>query len=142
MTARRIETGEGWESQEAVDSVPHFPELTAWRRAARRHQSNWREERGYPRGNLRPRDCSTRSLGSRLQLEFARKGGANFLTPQSCMAAVDRMAKTQRLETLDKDRLWSDLLSSMPLCFNLFGPAWADSRLAAAVGGRWFPSLC
>jgi hypothetical protein len=39
-------------------------------------------------------------------------------------------------------RLYSDLLSSMPTCFNLFGPLAVDEQLATAVVHRWFPDLC
>lgn len=40
---------------------------------------------------------------------------------------------------LDEDRLWADLLSSMPLCFNLFGELHADAGLAANAVRTWWP---
>jgi hypothetical protein len=35
------------------------------------------------------------------------------------------------------DRLYADLLSSMPLCFNLFGPLWATPGLAPELLRTW-----
>lgn len=39
---------------------------------------------------------------------------------------------------LDEERLWADLLSSMPMCFDLFGEAAGDpTRLRAAIDQLW-----
>jgi hypothetical protein len=42
---------------------------------------------------------------------------------------------------LDETRLFSDLLSSMPMCFNLLGDLQADLDLATQMAHRWFPDL-
>jgi len=55
---------------------------------------------------------------------------------------ADRIANSQLHQTFDSTRLHGDLLSSMPMCFNLFGPLWDDPELATAVTHRWFPDLC
>jgi len=68
------------------------------------------------------------------------KPGLNFLTPEIDAYTQERAPLVLRLEgTLDEDRLFRNLLSSMPMCFNLFGffrfhPAAAARVLSAASG--------
>jgi hypothetical protein len=45
----------------------------------------------------------------------------------------------QAKQTLNIDRLYADLLSSMPMCFNLFGPVSADTKLASEAVREWWP---
>jgi hypothetical protein len=121
---------------EAVDSSP-------FQRRARVLQSIWRRERGYPCGEHSARG-KTRPLGSRLPMPWAREELANFLT--------ERVREVVRAEVLDprrskgklfgKPRIFNDLLSSQPLCFNLFGELrWdlglASKLLAHLTGGRF-----
>lgn len=42
---------------------------------------------------------------------------------------------------LNKDRLYSDLLSSMPMCFNLFGSFHSDLKAADYAVHRWWPDV-
>lgn len=122
VTREQLEAHHCWEK---VDHVSGDPETTAFRRRARLHQALWREARSLPEGTepSHPRaGVVQRPLGSRLELDFARRTGANFLSEQSRRAADDRIEKPQPSQTLMKERLYADLLSSMPMCFNLFGP--------------------
>jgi hypothetical protein len=96
---------------------------------------------GYPIG-AHPYIGGDRSspVGSRLALDFAKARGANFLTPAALASARHRVANPEPHQMLSQDRLWADLLSSMPLCFNLFGDlAAAPAQAARAVRG-WWPS--
>lgn len=130
---------------EAIDHVPGQPGVTAWRQAARRHQSRWREAHDWPAGQQRrskEQGGGSRLIGSRVDEAFARERGVNFLNDATRRAVAHRLATRQMHETLDEKRLQADLLSSMPMCFNLFGPLWDDPDLAAAVVHRWFPDLC
>jgi hypothetical protein len=130
---------------EAVDHVPRQPDVTAWKRAARRHQHEWREARGWPAGTRPQRGPvidQNLKIGNRLDLDFARTSDANFLSDDVAEAVRRRLATRQPHETLYEARLFSDLLSSMPMCFNLFGPLAVDRELAARVTRRWFPDLC
>ncbi len=125
---------------EAVDRVALLPDVTRFKRRARRQQSLWRENEGLPVGSqpLDPKPGGdSRELGSRLPLGFATESGANFL--DDALAAVRaRLATPQPHQMLDSKRLWADLLSSMPMCFNLFGSAWAhQDRAAAAIATLW-----
>ena len=132
-------------TSETIDRVPGQPDVTAWRRAARRHQSRWREDNGWPAGRQRrskKQGGGFRPIGSRVDECFAREHRVNFISDAARRAVAHRLAHPQPHQTLDERRLFCDLLSSMPMCFNLFGPLWADDALAAAVAHRWFPEVC
>ena len=115
--------------------------MTRFRRQLRHRQALWREANGHPIGSqpIVPRDDKPwRLLGSRLPLEYAQATGANFLTAAARDAAVARLARKEARQMLDARRLWADLLSSMPMCFNLFGELAADTALAGhAVHALW-----
>lgn len=124
-----------------VDRVPHQPEMTRYRRQARYHQARWRAEQGHPIGTHPiAGGPGSRLLGSRLPLDYAKRTGANFLTPAVRRAVEHRLAHPQRWQTLAEDRLWADLLSSMPMCFNLFGDLHDDLARADTAVHRWWPS--
>lgn len=110
-----------------------------FQRRARLLQSLWREERGLEPG---PRESGKAELlGSRLVMPEARETLANYLT--------ERIRQIVRSETIDpsrdreklygKPRIFNDLLSSQPLCFNLFGELKADLDLATAALRRTWP---
>ncbi len=127
-----------------VDVVAGQPEVTEFKQRARLHQCRWRESRHYPEGSkpYRPEggDAAT-PVGSRLEYAFAKRERKNLLSDGARAAASDRLANRQAHQTLNEQRLWCDLLSSMPLCFNLFGPLAADPGLAKQVIPIWFPDL-
>ncbi len=127
---------------EAVDHVPLDPNTTAFKRRARLQQALWRERREYPIGSqpMVPRAGeASRPLGSRLDLDFARRTGANFLDDRVRAAVTHRLAHPEPHQTLDENRLYGDLLSSMPMCFNLFGPLADDPPLADRAIRTWWP---
>jgi hypothetical protein len=124
-----------------VDRVALDPESTSWKRHARWHQAQWREARGHPIGAhpYAGGDGAT-LVGSRLALEFAmRRKGENFLTPAILGAVGDRLEKFEKHQMLREDRLWADLLSSMPLCFNLFGDLFRNNEYATRAVRAWWP---
>jgi hypothetical protein len=127
---------------ESVDRVPGDPETTAFKRWARLHQALWRESRGLEIGTqpVRPRpDGPSRPLGSRIELGVAMRTGANFLSDAVRQSVARRLAKSQPYQTLNVDRLYCDLLSSMPMCFNLFAELQADLSLANRAVHTWWP---
>ncbi len=127
---------------EAVDRVPRDPEMTAFKRRARHQQARWRERNGLPIGHQPTAGGDgARPLGSRLELKYARATGANFITDNARRAARDRLAAPERHQTLTPARLWADLLSSMPMCFNLLGDLHTDLALADQAARRWWPDL-
>ena len=138
-TKEELEAAFCWE---ADDQIPRRPEMTAFRRAARYHQAQWREANRHPIGTQpispRPGD-KVRPVGSRLPLEYARDTGANFLTPAALDAARARTAYIEPRQSFDHQRLWADLLSSSAVSFNLFGDLAADLARADRAVHRWFP---
>jgi hypothetical protein len=112
---------------EPIDTAP-------FQRRARVLQSLWRSERGYPCGTHRA-GAKSRPLGSRLPMPWARDELPNFLT--------ERVRQVVRSEVLDparskgklfgKPRIFNDLLSSQPLCFNLFAELRSDLALASKL---------
>jgi hypothetical protein len=127
---------------EKVDRVPHEQETTDFKRKARLLQSLWREEQGLPIGSQPMRSQEgkpVRPLGSRIDLESARETGANFLSQGVRSAVAKRLENPQPHQTLDENRLYCDLLSSMPMCFNLFGELAIDTDLADEAVHTWWP---
>jgi len=76
-----------------------------------------------------------RSLGSRLHMPMAEESPANFLTKgiQEIVKSEvkDPIASADKL--YGKPRIYNDLLSSQPLCFNLFGELVSNLSLVSKV---------
>jgi hypothetical protein len=84
-------------------------------------QSIWREDRGLPIGSYVNEAGKRRKLGSRIS-EAAGKAGGNFLTPEIAHTARRETAYREIGALIDAGRLATNLLSSMPLTFNLLAP--------------------
>jgi hypothetical protein len=107
----------------------------AFQRRARILQSMWRVEQGYPIGE-RGDSGLRRPLGSRLPMPWAKETLANYLTEiirQVVRAEVLAAPKDGQRKLFSRPRIFDDLLSSQPLCFNLFGELQQDLTLASAV---------
>lgn len=127
---------------ETVDRVGRDPETTAFKRRVRLHQALWREANQWPIGSepMRPKPNKTaRPLGSRIDVGYAHSTGANFLTQAAREAARKRVGNKETWQTLSVDRLYADMLSSMPMCFNLFGPLAMDPSVATEAVRTWWP---
>ncbi|MXY79952.1 MAG: hypothetical protein F4Y94_09775 [Chloroflexi bacterium] len=106
-----------------------------FQRRARLLQALWREERNLPIGQVSKRNL--RCIGSSVAMPYAQEKLANYLT--------ETIREVVRAEVLDpvkragkvytKPRIFDNLLSSQPLCFNLFGELQRDLPLASAVLG-------
>lgn len=113
---------------------------TRFRACARLLQALWREAQELPSGQKRSSKGRGRKLGSRLHAQAAAQG-RNFLTPAIAQLADLEVAYQERGALIDRDRLASNLLSSMPLAFNLAGPWRFDPDLALNVLRRLFPEI-
>jgi hypothetical protein len=144
-----------WTSAQSAAPRDHLPTLKqlckehhAWvrgendfQRRARLLQALWRSDRGLEPGRWPGKD---KLLGSRLT-ERDAAAGANFLTPfiwalakaEASQARAATHVRTKKL--IDGDRLAADLLSSQPMCFNLFGELSADLQLATRALRRLWP---
>jgi hypothetical protein len=110
-----------------------------FQRRARLLQALWREAHELPIG-AKP---SGEPLGSRILLSFAKDSLANFMTDaakRAVRAELDAArAGTSGGKLMEADRLVANLLSSQPLCFNLFGDLQDDLALAGRVFRALFP---
>ena len=105
-------------------------------RRLRRHQSWYRHAvLGLPYGTG-PQAKDKTSYGNMLRPEDGA-AGRNFLTPEIFAAAQRREA--QGVGTVEPYRLYHNMLSSQPMCFNLFGALVENlplaTRLAKALWG-------
>jgi hypothetical protein len=87
---------------------------------ARLLQSKWREKKGMP----------WVKYGNFLPAEVARKEKLNF---------YELFRKGVFGKLIKEDRMWENLLSSQPLCFNLFGELHFDLKLATKFFSKLFP---
>ncbi len=115
--------------------------MTEFRRTIRFHQAQWRARHGHPVGSqpIAPNGKPSRPVGSRLPLDYARDTGANFLTPAALAAVHQRISVIEPNQSVDRQRLWADLLWSPALAFNLFGDLAADLDLAERLVRSWWP---
>jgi hypothetical protein len=97
-------------------------------RRERRRQSAYREEvLELPPGTAR----DGRTLGNYLPADDRR---SNFLSQEAADYAASRVDVVRREGgQLEQTRLFTNMLSSMPLCFSVFGHLRAHSEAAAAV---------
>ncbi|WP_374210120.1 hypothetical protein [Pseudonocardia sp. McavD-2-B] len=109
-----------------------------WQQRARLHQALWREQHSLPAGlhNGSP-------LGSRLETSVAQPPKLrNYLSAPAREQVQKAVADAPRTGALlFRPRLWVDLLSSQPLCFNLFGPLAADLELATTTLSQIWPDI-
>lgn len=116
--------------------------MTAFKREARYQQHLWATDQGIKQFGTHPgrktsidEDAPRIINGTKLLDDYA-EAGRNFLTDAIHDVAEDRIKAPVANETLDAQRLRRDLLSSMPMAFNLFGeaslPENEASRLALA----------
>jgi hypothetical protein len=93
-------------------------------------QSKWREQKGYPIGKR----------GNYIELEFAKRTKANFLTDKIKKCVSDAIIEARNTGgMIGEPRIWENLLSSQPLCFNLFGEMHFDLELATNFFHTLFP---
>lgn len=108
-----------------------YPRDTNFSAYARLLQSKWRERQGFSHVNY----------GSFLEPKFARDGKENFLTKNIQNLVGDQIKKIRSEGGLiGEPRIWNNLLSSQPLCFNLFGELYFDLDLASQYFKTLFPN--
>jgi hypothetical protein len=96
----------------------------------RLHQSWYREAVLQLPAGKGPLASSTEIRGSMLRPEDAERG-SNFLTPEIHRVVRERLREGGR--NVERFRLLHNMLSSQPMCFNLFGPLVHDLELATQV---------
>ena len=100
-----------------------------FQRRARLLQAIWRDEQGLPKGEHRGKP-----LGSRLAMPRAKAHLENYLTDTiRAVVAREVLGSKSKAKLYGKPRIFNELLSSQPLCFNLFGELAEDLNLATRV---------
>ena len=95
-------------------------------------QSRWRINKGLGMGDFRGKE-----RGALLAMPEAKENLNNFLTPaiqEVVRKEVDDPIRSRGKVYL-KPRIYNNLLSSQPLCFNLFGELTRDLKLASHILG-------
>ena len=109
-------------------------DISLFQRKARLLQSIWRTEKGYDYGLFRGRP-----LGNKLLMPWARETLNNYLSDTIKKVVKNEVVDNHKKEKLYcKPRIFNNLLSSQPLCFNLFAELQQDLHLATKV----FRQLC
>ncbi len=109
----------------------------AFQQRARLLQALWREAQGLPMGAK----SNGEPLGSRIPLDFAKLTLAHFLS-DTIRESVRREIASVRggsNQLIAEERLYANLLSSQPLCFNLFGELQANLAFASRVCASLWP---
>lgn len=111
-----------------------------FRACARLLQALWRESQQLPIGSHETSDGRQRRIGSLIS-NAAAEEGRNFLSPEVAHVVRRETIYQERGALIDKRRLYSNLLSSMPLAFNVFVPFRLNLRLAAKVVRSLIPNI-
>lgn len=111
---------------------------TRFQAAARLLQALWREQHGLPIGTHCPQNGDPRKLGSRIEAATAKQG-ANFMSPNIAKLAYRESVYREIGAVIEQERLWTNMLSSQPLCFNLFGGLKLDMDKANLFFRHLFP---
>lgn len=109
-------------------------DISDFQRKARILQSMWRTEKGFEPGIFRGR-----KLGSLLPMPWAKETLNNYLSDTIKQIVMEEVIDNPDEEKLyGKPRIFNNLLSGQPLCFNLFAELKVDLDLASIV----FHTLC
>ncbi|MBN1787862.1 MAG: hypothetical protein JW806_05645 [Sedimentisphaerales bacterium] len=110
-------------------------DISQFQRKARLLQSIWREEKGYKPGLFRGR-----KTGNYLTMPLAKQTLSNYLTDNIKKVVRQELYSSKETKKLyGKPRIYNNLLSSQPLCFNLFAELKLDLDLATKVFRELFP---
>lgn len=122
------------ESQLAIQHHVFEKGDSPFQRRARILQSMWRVEQGFAMGeHSGPK--GKRPLGSRLAMPWAEATLANFISGTVRQVVRNEVLNREksRGKFFARPRLYNDLLSSQPLCFNLFGELQQNLTLASRI---------
>jgi len=101
-----------------------------FQRKARILQAIWRKEKGYPVSRK-----GERVYGARLEMPWAEETLSNYMSDVAKAAVHKEVLSPERDKgkLYSKPRIFNNLLSSQPLCFNLFAEVQQNLELATSV---------
>ncbi|MCB9079585.1 MAG: hypothetical protein H6631_18430 [Anaerolineaceae bacterium] len=116
------------------------PSESGFRKRNRFHQGWWRAFVLAETEGDYPQKKGSGICNTILEGKNSRK---NFLSPQIVEAVAQTIAERQstRSGIIEEDRLFNNLLSSQPLCFNFFGELKTDTGFALQVLNQFWPEL-
>ena len=114
----------------ASELGPQHPRDTRFTARMRRHQSWWRATQLKVHWGTGPTAGSQTESGSMLR-RVDGEAMLNFLTPEIRAAVKKRLA--EGVGVIERFRLLNNLLSSQPMCFNLFGALDENRELATRL---------
>jgi hypothetical protein len=106
---------------------------------ARQLQNDWRVKKGYQIGSYKNIKGEIIELGNYIEKKSAFKNGYNFLSPTILEVVNRSLRNKEHGAKIEKTRLFTNLLSSQPLAFNLFAELANDTRLATRIFSDLFP---
>lgn len=123
-----------------LDRLGTIPNETGQKRRIRIHQGWWRMNILNERPGQHPKNANDNVCNTILNGEQTKK---NFLTENSSKAVDQTLQERQEEDAglMEQDRLFNNLLSSQPLCFNFFGELMADTDFGLQVLQTWWPDL-
>lgn len=102
---------------------------------ARLLQSKWRVSQG-----LKMNDKPKSNYGNFVDTDIAKTDKVNFMTDNIKRLVTEKIKEIRSNGGLvGEPRIWNNLLSSQPLCFNLFGELHYDLDLATKYFRKLFP---
>jgi len=103
-----------------------------FQRTARILQSIWREEQGFSCHEYADKKGKAHLRGSRVPMPWAEDSLSNFITDGVRQVVREEVCnpKVSKGKLFGKPRIFDNLLSSQPLCFNLFAELKRDIPLA------------
>ena len=126
--------------QNLKEIIGRFPKESGFKKRMRFHQGWWRafvlaEEQGeHP---IR----KSESIGS--TIHQGKNSGKNFLSENILKAVIETIQERKEASAgiIEEGRLFNNLLSSQPLCFNFFGELKIDTEFALQVLQRFYSGL-
>jgi hypothetical protein len=124
------------EPNNRMEIGPQYAKDNPFARRMRFHQSWYRAEVLKAPYGTGPKPSNTTEYGNMLRLEDGERG-CNFLTAHIFEVAKRRLG--MKKGAIDRFRLLCNMLSSQPMCFNLFGPLVDDLELATQLAQAILP---
>ena len=117
-----------------IDLGPQYAGDDAFTARMRLHQSWYRAHVLNLDCGVGPRRSSTSRYGNMLRAEDGANG-CNLLSPE--IAAYARKRQADCPSGIEAHRLFCNMLSSQPMCFNLFAPLALDEAMGAVLLGAF-----
>lgn len=126
--------------KDLLNNFGGIPKENSQKKRMRIHQGWWRRNVLNKLPGLHPIDANRNICNTILDGEETK---ANFLSQNSINAVLKTLKdhSSDGMGIIEEDRLYNNLLSSQPLCFNFFGELMADNDFGLIVLQSWWPEL-